>query len=764
MTTRLPIARSPPLAAASLALALLTPPALLAQAAAPCPDDGRTLCLRGGRFQLTVSFDVGAGPVEATASPLSDATGAFWYFAPSNLELVVKVLDGRVLNGSHWLFLGALTDVPFELTARDTVTGTVRSWFGEAGALAAVRDVDAFPEAPSAVVAAAAGVRAPAAHHLEETGPTNESAEELGHTHCDGGRAGPYPCREVDLMSFVPLARLGLGAEPAPRGNDVWGWSDRATGREWALMGLTDGVAFVDVTAADAPRVVGLLPTQTVSSTWRDTKVYRDHAYVVADAAQDHGLQVFDLRRLRGAAPGAVFSPDRVYDGFGSAHNVAIDEASGFAYVLGSDACAGGLHMLDLAVPGDPRFAGCFAEDGYTHDAQCVVYRGPSARHRGRQLCFAANEDTLTVVDVTDKARPELLARLDYPGRAYVHQGWLTEDHRWLLIDDEGDERVHGHPTRTWIVDVRDPAAPSLVGFHQARSPAIDHNQYVRGNLVFQANYRSGLRILDLSRVGRARLEEVGFFDTVPEDDAPGFSGAWSVYPFFASGNVLVSTTDRGLFVVRPRLPGLGLLAAPTALAAEVVVGAITLTWNDADPRAGARVYRSAERVEELLLAEVPHGVGRFVDATVDGLTTYRYRLAAGDGHLEGGSSNLEVESAAAPGVCVESPAAACLQGGRFRLEVAWRDAAGVVRPATLDALGDETAQAWFFEPDNVELLVKVLDATAYAAHYWMFYGALSDLAYTVTVTDTANGRVRRYANPAGSIAGRADTAAFPEP
>jgi choice-of-anchor B domain-containing protein len=748
-----------------LVLAALAP-ALPAAGGEPCPDDGRTLCLGHGRFQLTVEVAVESAGGPARPAPLSGTTGAFWFFEPSNLELVVKVLDGRALNGSHWLFLGGLSDLPFELTARDTATGVTRTWTTEAGSLAAIRDLDAFPdpfEETGAVAPATPAVRV-TAHHLEDSGPADESARELGHTHCEDGRAGPYPCREVDLMSFLPLARLGLGADPPPRGNDVWGWTDRATGREWALMGLTDGVAFVDVTAAGTPRVVGLLPTQTTASTWRDVKAHRDHAYVVADHAGEHGLQVFDLRRLRGAAAGTVFSPDRVYDGFGSAHNLAIDETSGYAYAVGSETCEGGLHMLDLADPGDPRFVGCFAEDGYTHDAQCIVYRGPSARHRGRQLCFAANEDSLTVVDVSDKGQPELLSRFDYPGRGYVHQAWLTEDHRWLLVDDEGDERAYEHPTRTWILDVRDPEAPSLAGFHQARSPAVDHNQYVRGGFAFQANYRSGLRILDLSRVGRARLDEVGYFDTVPEDDAPGFSGAWSVYPFFDSGNVLVGTTDRGLFVVRPRLPGLGLLAAPTALAAEVVPGAITLTWVDADPRAAVRVYRSADREEERLLGEVAHGVGRFVDAGVDGLSRYRYRLAASDPHHQGASATLEVTSAAAPGACAPGPTTACLQQGRFRLEVAWRDGEGIERPATIEPLGEETAQVWFFGPDNVELLVKVLDATAFARSYWVFYGALSDLAYTVTVTDTATGRVRRYANPAGSIAGRADTAAFAEP
>jgi choice-of-anchor B domain-containing protein len=390
-----------------------------------------------------------------------------------------------------------------------------------------------------------------------EPGPTGPQAAAAAH--CEGGFAGPFPCREIDLLAFVPAAEL---AGEAATTNDVWGWTDPSTGREYALVGLSNGVAFVDVTEPAAPRPVGHLPTRTVASIWRGVKSYRDHAYVVADRAGVHGLQVFDLTRLRGVSVAQRFTPERVYFGagsgvaagetLGSAHNVAIDEESGFAYVVGSATCAGGLHMVDLERPARPRFAGCFAADGYTHDVQCVVYRGPDGAHRGRQICFAANEDTLTLVDVTDKRAPRQLSRTGYAGSGYTHQGWLTEDHRYLLVDDELDEMRFGHGSRTYVWDVADLDAPRLIGVHTAASPATDHNLYVAGALLFEANYRSGLRIFDLARVGEGRLREVAFFDVVPESDAAGFAGAWTVYPFFASGTVLVTGIEQGLFVLRP--------------------------------------------------------------------------------------------------------------------------------------------------------------------------------------------------------------------
>ena len=93
-----------------------------------------------------------------------------------------------------------------------------------------------------------------------------------------------------------------------------------------------------------------------------------------------------------------------VYLDFYSAHNIAINEASGYAYVVGSDTCYGGLHMVDINQPLNPLFAGCHSVDGETHDAQCVDYAGPDPDHSGAEICFNANEDTLSIVDVSIKS------------------------------------------------------------------------------------------------------------------------------------------------------------------------------------------------------------------------------------------------------------------------------------------------------------------------------------------------------------------------
>src|SRR5512141_871122 len=283
---------------------------------------------------------------------------------------------------------------------------------------------------------------------------------------CVGGLAGSYPCNNVDLLAVVPLSTMGCAS-----GNDIWGWTDSTTGREYALMGCDNGIAFVDVSDSANPVYVGKLPTHTVASLWRGVKTMRDHALVVSEAA-GHGLQVFDLRNLRAfAGTPLTFSETAHYPGFGDSHNVLAAEITGFGYAVGTDTCAGGLHMVDLRSPASPAFAGCFSAGGYTHDAQCVLYEGPDTRFAGREVCFASNEDTVTIVDVENKGAPALVSRTGYAGYGYVHQGWLTEDQSYFLVDDELDETRFLHNTRTYVFDVRLLDAPVLVGDYTGPSP-----------------------------------------------------------------------------------------------------------------------------------------------------------------------------------------------------------------------------------------------------------------------------------------------------
>jgi choice-of-anchor B domain-containing protein len=371
---------------------------------------------------------------------------------------------------------------------------------------------------------------------------------------CVRGSAAGYPCENVDLLSHLPLSAIGGGEI----GNDMWGWRDPQTGREYALVGKTNGTAFVDVTDPLRPEFVGHLPTQADGPRrfWRDIKVYENHAFVVSEHI-GHGMQVFDLTRLRDVqdAP-ETFAADVVYTEISNTHNIAINEDTGFAYLVGTNTCNGGPHMVDIREPQQPEFAGCFAGDGYTHDIQCEIYDGPDDRFSGREICFASNEDTVTIVDVTDKANPVQLSRTGYPTASYTHQGWLTPDRKWFVFNDELDE-LDGEVARqtTYIMNVESLTSPGEVMASENNTTSTDHNLYIKNRYIYESNYTSGLRVFDGRTIASGDLKEVAWLDVYPENDNPGFEGGtWSNYPWYKGGVVGVSSIDRGLFLLRPRV------------------------------------------------------------------------------------------------------------------------------------------------------------------------------------------------------------------
>lgn len=364
---------------------------------------------------------------------------------------------------------------------------------------------------------------------------------------CVDGFAGVFPCQGYGLMSRVPLGVLGGNT-----GNDVWGWTDPESGKEYALMGLNTATVFVDVTDAANPIYLGRMRTHTVNSSWRDIKVYDHYAFVVSEA-MDHGMQVFDLTRLRSVSAGSpqVFEADAHYDAFGNAHNMVINTETAYAYAVGSDTFNGGPHFIDISNPLNPLPAGGYEMADYSHDAQVVTYSGPDADHFGEEILIGSNENEVVIVDISDKNKPVEISRISYPQVGYTHQGWFTENQQYFLLGDELDELDFGFNSRTIVLDLTDLDEPLIHTSYFGPTTAVDHNGYVKGNRYYLANYRAGLRVIDISGIQGGELTEIGYFDSFPEDDMPGLRGAWSVYPYFASGNILISNIDEGLLVVR---------------------------------------------------------------------------------------------------------------------------------------------------------------------------------------------------------------------
>ena len=397
----------------------------------------------------------------------------------------------------------------------------------------------------------------------------------------DGKALELWACDGVDLIAFHPTSQTSDqagGDLQANLGNggkieisDSWGWTSPDTGDDYVIAGKTNGAAFFRV-AEDADgnptglTYLGDLPNPSPSrSVWHDIKVIGNIAYVVAESVAS-GMLVFDLTNLDGVDEQQTWAADTqsLLTGIES-HNIVMNAEAKTVYLVGGTAgldataaaCRSGLVIVDVSNPDLPTTAGCWNERGYVHDAQCLRYEGPDADHRGKDLCFTANpdNDSLSVVDVSDPANPVELSNAGYSDGGYGHQGWLSEDGGFFFYGDEGDEGS-GRQTRTMVFDVHD--LDDVDDAFEWRNPAtqsIDHNLYTNEGLLYQANYSSGLRVLDTSGLydgplSQDSLTEIAYFDVYPEHDNSGFVGSWSVYPFFEGGLVAVSAYD-GLYLLQ---------------------------------------------------------------------------------------------------------------------------------------------------------------------------------------------------------------------
>jgi choice-of-anchor B domain-containing protein len=412
-------------------------------------------------------------------------------------------------------------------------------------------------------------------------------------TICENGFAGQFPCNDYDLMSRIDLPEMD-----ANLGNDIWGWTDPLDGKEYALMGLGNGTAFIDVTDPINVEYLGKLPTHTTASTWRDVKVYNNYVFIVSEA-EDHGMQVFDLTRLRNVPNAPVtFTEDAHYDEFGSAHNIVINENVPVAYAVGTTTFNGGLHMVDISDPVNPTFAGGYAATNYTHDSQVVTYSGPDADYLGREIFIGSNEDEIVILDVTDPSDIINISVISYVNTGYTHQGWFTQDERYFILGDEFDELNFGFNSRAVVFDFLDLDNPTFFFEFFGPTTAIDHNYYVKGELAYISNYNAGVRIADISAIENQSVNEIGFFDTYPEDDVADFNGVWSVYPYFESNNIILSDINRGLFVIRK---------SGTLSTEEVSKSNLTMWPNPAQDK----VFFSAEDNEKISQIEIYNLLGQ---------------------------------------------------------------------------------------------------------------------------------------------------------
>ncbi len=525
---------------------------------------------------------------------------------------------------------------------------------------------------------------------------------------CESGLAGIYPCSNVHLVRYLPLDELGASFGVGL--NDAWGWTDSENGKRYVLVGRDDGLAFVDVTRPEAPLYVGELPrTKTAQPhVWRDVKVDGDYAFIVADGSAGqhdyHGMQIFDLKHLR-EFQGTVltFSADALYSNFGAAHNIVINEESDRAYIVGArgagETCGGGFHILDISKPLEPSFLGCFADrgigrfgTGYTHDAQCVTYHGPDTIYLGREICVGASETAISVSDLTNAFSPIALSRGSYPFSGYIHQGWFTEDHRYFVQNDEMDERVSGGGTRTLIWDMLDLTDPVLVTEFRSDQASIDHNLYIKDGLAYQANYTSGLRVLDVRDPLNPAV--LGYFDTTPNNSSVTYSGAWTAYPFPDANLIAVTSRWEGLFLLEPAdLLGTRLYTP----SANVEGGEVTLSW-DVDGENNVQEYqiewRSGDYPFEVLKRVAP-------PTWFERSHTYSYQF-----QVEEGASDVRIRAVSMDGGTIVSEAVTIVSpNGSYLLTAPYPNPVSSLAMSSLITAQNQHVRASLFDSSGRQVL-----------------------------------------------------------
>ena len=317
---------------------------------------------------------------------------------------------------------------------------------------------------------------------------------------------------------------------------NIWGYTDEL-GNEYALLGVNGnnggdpgGLSIADLSDPANPVEIYFLPGPV--SDWREIKVWNDHAYVTTEA-NDGGLTIIDLRPLPQSTdlPSTVFlAPD-----WDTSHSLFIDE-NGRLFIFGANRGAGGAIMYDLAQdPMVPVEIGSY-DPLYIHDGFA----------RGDTL-YAAHVQNgfFSIVDVSDPSAPEFI-RSQLTPNAFTHNVWLDASGDHLFTTDERTGSYIGS------YDISDPTDIQFLDKLRSDpgSGAIPHNTYwLPSGHVVQSYYTYGVSIYDASRPDN--LVEVGHYDTSPIS-GDGFFGAWGVYPFFASGRLIVSDIEEGLFVLDP--------------------------------------------------------------------------------------------------------------------------------------------------------------------------------------------------------------------
>ncbi|MEA2605176.1 MAG: hypothetical protein QOF89_6168 [Acidobacteriota bacterium] len=670
--------RAPVFVLLAVAAATLAPVPGFAASCAPTPT---RFCLHDSRFAVEVAWTIpGGGSGAGHAVPLTNDTGLFWFFNDSNLELVVKVLDGRALNGHFWVYYGGLSDVEYTITVTDVRTGAFEVYHNPGSRLASGADVSAFAAEPAEAAGATAATAALPAGNV----PLRQGSELPVNVTTQGMQRSPDVAIGPDGGSLV----VWSGDTPLPAGGvriDVYG-------------------RFYD--AQGSPRGGERRLNEAQAG---------DQLRARVAAAQGGGFMAVwtNGSRVSGRAYGA--------DGQPLGGEVVVSANAGPGQVLADVAAdAGGFVVV-------------WMEGGGFHSGQPSVIRGQRFDVHGGRV-----GGVLLVsgpADGTTRDEPRIAAS---PAGGFV-AAWIEET--GLGETDVMARRLDG-------------AAQPL-------------------GAPFRVNAAD-----DSSRVPGIHLGPVPIFHA-----GGGFSVLWTTFLFpnhagnegmFAHRYDPAGASLGGVVELRP---GIGPQTPAAALLPSGDVLVLWEQWGPADPDGGimARLFDGSW---------VPRGAEFRINTYTDRIQTEPALARDASGRLLAvWSSGVDYAAVLPPqgwgegtqdgnffgvfgqrfttATCALTPDQLCLNG-RFRVDVQLTNPlSGHLEAGHALPLTNDTGAFWFFGDSNLELLVKVLDGRALNGRFWVYAGALSDVDYTILITDTQTGKVKTYHNDQGRLASRADVEAF---
>ncbi|MBL4942667.1 MAG: choice-of-anchor B family protein [Colwellia sp.] len=387
---------------------------------------------------------------------------------------------------------------------------------------------------------------------------------------CIDNLAGSFECNNIDLLAHIPLGDFSSSPRAA---NDIWGHVDLNNGAEYALIGLDNGIAVVNVTEPTNPVEVGTISGKT--NIWRDIKVYqyfdsslnlwRAYAYATIDGSSDN-LTIINLNHLPNSISlvqksTVVTQAHNVYiTNVDHTLNIALPGVIPTLQLTGANTFAGAFHSYSLTDPENITLLSAkSAGSGYSHDGASLLIsddRKVTDCQTTAETCSVFldfNEKELKLWNISDASSAKLLGLAEYNDvskeNTYVHSGWGSEDKQYVFLHDEFDEYKGGLNSTVRIFSISDLTNPQQVGQWTGSTRAIDHNGFVRGNRYYLSNYERGLTVLDIS--DPTNPTEIGYFDTFTPSNSASFNGAWGAYPFLPSGNILISDINSGLYVLK---------------------------------------------------------------------------------------------------------------------------------------------------------------------------------------------------------------------